>query len=139
MSRFVFGAESRKQLATVEPQLVQVCERALSYGVLDFAVVEGHRGEAAQNAAHAKGASQLPWPKGNHNAVPSRAVDLAPHPIDWSDKTAALERFVLLAGLMLAASKELGIPIRWGGDWDCDGDTRDERFRDRPHFELVRA
>jgi peptidoglycan L-alanyl-D-glutamate endopeptidase CwlK len=27
--------------------------------------------------------------------------------------------------------------MRWGGDWDGDGDTKDERFFDGPHFELV--
>jgi hypothetical protein len=25
--------------------------------------------------------------------------------------------------------------LRWGGDWDGDGDSRDERFLDRPHVQ----
>lgn len=138
-ARFRFGLASEVQLATVHPDLVKVCRRALSYGVLDFTVVEGHRGKAAQEAAVAKGASQLHFPFGNHNATPSRAVDLAPYAADgveWSDRPVNVERWCVLAGLMLAAAAELGVPIRWGGDWDQDGDTRDEHFRDRPHFEL---
>ncbi len=28
-------------------------------------------------------------------------------------------------------------PERWGGDWDRDGQLKDHRFIDYPHFELV--
>lgn len=29
------------------------------------------------------------------------------------------------------------VGLRWGGDWDGDGQTTDERFVDLPHFELA--
>ena len=33
-----------------------------------------------------------------------------------------------LAGYVLAVADELDIEVRWGGDWDGDGASRDERL-----------
>lgn len=130
-----FGAESLRQLSTCDPRLQAVLNEAVKY--FDFTIVEGHRGEAAQNAAFAKGASKLPWPKGNHNHLPSRAADIAPYPIDWSDKSKALERFVFMQGVVWACAQRLGVPVRLGIDWNRNLDMRDEgSFRDYPHVEL---
>jgi peptidoglycan L-alanyl-D-glutamate endopeptidase CwlK len=30
----------------------------------------------------------------------------------------------------------MGIAVRWGGDWDHDGKSKDEQFLDLGHFEL---
>jgi peptidoglycan L-alanyl-D-glutamate endopeptidase CwlK len=130
----LFSNASKAQLDTVDGRLRRVLERAIRY--YDFTVLEGHRGEEAQNRAFAKGLSKVQWPDGNHNKKPSRAVDIAPFPIDWTDSTAANERFAYLAGIVMACAKEEGVKLRWGGDWSRDGDMRDETFRDRPHFEL---
>jgi peptidoglycan L-alanyl-D-glutamate endopeptidase CwlK len=99
----------------------------------DLAVTDGHRGEKAQNAAFAAGRSSKEWPYSKHNELPSRAVDLAPYPIDWNDR----ERFVFLMGFVKAVAVDLGIEIRLGMDWNSDSRTSDERFRDYPHVELV--
>ena len=32
----------------------------------------------------------------------------------------------------------MGIPVRWGGDWDDDTEVKDTGFKDLPHFELRR-
>jgi peptidoglycan L-alanyl-D-glutamate endopeptidase CwlK len=37
---------------------------------------------------------------------------------------------------MFAAAKELGVSIRWGADWDNDGNYREKGEYDSPHFEL---
>jgi len=133
-----FSAASEKQLATLHPDLQRVLRLAIRH--FDFVVVEGHRGKEAQNAAYAKGFSKVRWPHGNHNTLPSKAVDLAPYPIDWSDRAAALERFAFMAGVVTTCAEQLGVPLRWGGDWNDNEDTRDEgAFRDRPHFELMGA
>lgn len=140
---FRFGAGSMKQRATLHPELVVILDHALAAGIIDFAIIEGHRGRAAQNAAADRGLSQVRWPKGKHNQLPSMAADLAPYPIDWSSASKATERFVLLAGVVLATAVRLYRDgrvrhlVRWGGDWNRDGDTRDESFRDYGHVELV--
>lgn len=131
----VFSKASEAQLATCHPQLVKIAREAIQ--IFDFVVVEGFRGKEAQNAAYAKGLSKLPWPLGNHNKSPSIAMDCAPFPIDWSDQSKAIERFVFMQGIFYAVSKKLGIPIRQGIDWNRNLDMRDERgLHDYPHIEL---
>ena len=118
-----FSKASLAQLGTADERLQRVMRRAIQH--FDFTVLEGHRGEQAQNEAHAKGLSKLRWPQGAHNKSPSRAVDVAPYPIDWRDTTAAHERFAYLAGVVKVCAAEEGVKVRWGGDWDRDNDTRD--------------
>lgn len=129
-----FGTESERQLATCHPRLVLVLREAIKD--FDFAVIEGHRGEAAQNAAYAKHLSQLPWPKGNHNATPSRAADIAPYPVDWREGEKPHLRFAFMMGVVWSAAKRLGVKVRFGMDWNRNLDMRDESFIDMPHVEL---
>ena len=98
----------------------------------DFSVLCGFRCQHDQEAAYEKGNSKLRWPRSKHNELPSRAVDIAPYPIDWQNHG----RFIKLAGHIMRIAEEQGVWLRWGGDWDGDGDWRDERFSDKPHFEL---
>jgi peptidoglycan L-alanyl-D-glutamate endopeptidase CwlK len=136
-----FGTKSRERLDTCEERLQRVLERVVVG--FDCTVLEGHRGQAAQDAAFASGASQKRWPDGNHNAVPSRAVDAAPWPVDWGEegdakrRQAAVRRFYLFAGYVLGVATELGVALRWGGDWDGDRDLADQTFNDLVHFELT--
>lgn len=129
-----FGPASRAQLSTCDERLQRVLNEAIKY--VDFSVVEGHRGQAAQDAAYAKGLSKLKWPHGNHNADPSRAADIAPFPIDWRDKTTSIARFAFVSGVVQVCAKQLGIKVRFGWDWNRDLDPRDETFLDWPHVEL---
>jgi peptidoglycan L-alanyl-D-glutamate endopeptidase CwlK len=131
---FRFGATSEAALRTVHPDVVRVLRRAIQY--VDFTVLEGHRGQAAQNDAFARGDSKLRYPCGNHNATPSDAADIAPFPVDWSNAVNARDRFVYLAGVVMCCAAMEGVRMRWGGDWNSNSDTRDEpTFRDFPHFE----
>ena len=68
-----------------------------------------------------------------HNKNPSRAVDIAPYPLDWNDA----EAFTLLAGIIKGISYMLNIPVRLGIDWDGDLNVKEHGFKDRPHIELV--
>ena len=128
-----FGSTSLERLQECDPTLQLILRWAVRY--YDFTIVVGHRGEADQNAAFAAGNSKLQWPDGKHNSLPSKAVDIAPYPIDWEDT----ERFVFLAGVIMTIAHLLGVgdKIRWGDDWDRDGRMTDERFRDYGHFEVI--
>lgn len=126
-----FGASSEAQLKTCHPLLQAVMRRAIL--ITDFSVLKGYRGEAEQTQAFESGNSKLRFPDSKHNEFPSNAVDIAPYPIDWAD----LESFVFLAGIVKACAWQMGIKIRWGGDWDNDHRMRDENFRDYGHFELM--
>lgn len=138
---YSFGATSSSRLETCDERLQRVCKRALSYGVMDFSVTEGHRYAERQKELYDAGKSQIDGinRKGKHNYSPSLAVDLLPYPSEvngvnvWQDK----QRFCVLAGLMLAAAAEEGVKLRWGGDWDGDGNNADSNFNDLPHFEIL--
>ena len=127
-----FGKSSKAKLQTVDPRLRSILENAIQ--IMDFTVLEGHRGEEAQEKAFREGRSKARFGQSKHNSHPSQAVDIAPYPIDWED----VESFVLLAGVIKAVAFGMGLDyqIRWGGDWDSDNRMQDERFRDYPHFEI---
>lgn len=122
-----FGTESKSHLKGVDPRLVAVCNAAIK--VIDFAVLDGKRTIEEQRILVARGKSKTM----NSKHLDGLAVDLAPWPITWVDT----EMFCVLAGVMRAEAHRLGHTLRWGGDWDRDDQTKDERFRDYGHFELV--
>lgn len=66
-------------------------------GVHDISVQTGHRGQAEQEAAFARGDSKVHWPHGAHNSLPSKAADVVPYPELWSDlaKCRALNAYIV--------------------------------------------
>lgn len=157
MSTYKWGRSSLERLTTCSQGIRAVCNRALSYGITDISVICGHRSQEAQTSAFNQGVSCVQWPDSMHNAVPSVAVDIYPyhprfklltgHPdqvraiardMKWTTLTAnsfILCEFHRMAGVIFAAAKEEGVELRWGGDWDSDGDTTDQTFMDLCHFE----
>ncbi len=133
-----FGQRSILQLNTCHPDLKYILEVAIE--IYDFSVICGHRGKEEQNIAFTSGKSKLEFPKSKHNKSPSMAADLAPWPIDWKEYS----RFRLLAGHIIGIAHVLYCKgsikhkIRWGGDWDSDKDMDDQKFKDLPHFELIK-
>lgn len=98
-----------------------------------FEVFEARRTMARQKALVKSGFSRTY----DSRHLTGHAADLVPligGKLTW-DKAACL----VIADVMKEAARELGIAMRWGGDWDRDGDHLDERFFDGPHFELERA
>lgn len=127
----VFSESSEVKLASCDVRLQSVVRKAIE--ITDFAVSVGHRSVADQDLACETGHSQKCGNDGLHTRVPSPAVDLFPVPYNWADRDA----FVYLAGIMHACAAELGVKIRWGGNWPNDGVIRNQGFQDLGHFELV--
>jgi len=125
-----FGKRSKNALHSCDERLIKVFDEVIK--TVDCSVLEGHRSKAKQNKAYEEGRSKLKYPNGNHNAVPSMAVDVAPYPIDWNDR----ERFHLFAGFVLGVASGIGIKLRWGGDWNMNWFVSDNNFDDLPHFEV---
>ena len=126
-----FGKASQEKLATCDPRLQKVFNEVIKH--FDCTVIEGHRGEAAQNKAFAEGESKLKYPQSKHNKTPSLAADVLPYPIDWNDTN----RMRYFAGFVVGIAATMGIKIRWGGDWNQNTELKDNSFNDLPHFELV--
>jgi len=125
-----FGKRSLKNLATCDGKLQQVFNEVIKY--IDCSVLEGHSSEERQDKLYDEGKTKVRFPKGRHNSFPSRAVDVTPYPVDWSDR----ERQTLFAGFVLGMARGMDINLRWGGDWDQDFEVADNRFDDFPHFEV---
>ena len=125
-----FGKRSRSRLSTCDDRLQDLLREVVKH--FDCSVIQGHRGKEEQNEAFDEGRSKLRYPDGNHNASPSKAVDVAPYPIDWSDR----DRFHYFGGFVLGIASQMGLKIRWGGDWDRDTQVKDNKFDDLPHFEI---
>ena len=126
-----FGKRSKERLATCDERLQKVFNEVIK--TVDCSVLEGHRGEERQNRLLEEGKTKVAYPKGRHNAFPSRAADVVPYPIDWKDR----ERFHLFSGYVLGVARGMGITLRWGGDWNMNFEVDDNKFDDFPHFELV--
>ena len=116
-----FSSHSLHQLLTCDNRLQEIMNRAIIE--IDFSVLCGFRNEPDQNYAFDNGFSKLKWPKSNHNFYPSRAVDIAPYPINWQDTV----KFLELSKVIERIAGELMIPITWGGYW---------KYLDMPHYEL---
>lgn len=136
---FKFSKLSEDRLQGVKSQLASVVRRALEISQVDFMVTEGLRTIARQRELYAQGRTK-PGPKVtwtlHSKHLEGSAVDLAPvigGKVDWSN----LKNFDEIAKAMRQASKELGVPIRWGADWDMDGIPREKGETDSPHFELA--
>ncbi len=125
----------------------------------DFSVKDGVRGEKAQTKAFESGNSKVKYPDSKHNKNPSQAIHFLPYPNRWPQKpriqplaslamikyyekqlkiyAKQLGRFYQLAGFVQAVATDLNIQIRWGGDWNRDGDIMDQNFDDLAHWEVV--
>lgn len=128
-----FGKASKHNLRSCDPRLQRILEEVVKS--IDCSVLEGHRGQAAQNSLYyaTPRRTQVQWPKSKHNSLPSMAVDVVPYPVDWDDA----ERFKNFAHFVQGVAVGMGYKVRWGGDWDRDFDLKDNRFNDYPHFEIV--
>ena len=129
-AKFKFGRRSQRNLTTAHSDLKRLFNNVIKH--YDCTVLEGHRNKSKQNKAYRDGKSKLKWPKSKHNRKPSLAVDVVPYPIDWKD----WKRFYHFGGYVKAVADQIGIKLRWGGDWDRDGELSDNRFNDLPHIEL---
>tara|TARA_R110000772_G_scaffold159893_1_gene271073 strand:+ start:774 stop:1091 length:318 start_codon:yes stop_codon:yes gene_type:complete len=103
--------------------------------------MEGHRDELKQDYYFKIGTSKVQYPDSKHNSTPSLAVDCTPWPEKWSSEAAFHELRVIILdewNRMKDQGLTEGFDLRWGGDWDSDGDFDDQTFNDLPHWELIR-
>jgi peptidoglycan L-alanyl-D-glutamate endopeptidase CwlK len=96
-------------------------------------VLEAYRDEQSQNMAYASGRSKLQYPASKHNRIPSEAIDISPYPYDPTNTS----KFYYFAGYVMALAKNMGIKVRWGGDFNQNLDPKDDKFKDLFHFELA--
>ena len=150
---YQLSKRSLSRLAGVDDKLVAVVKRAIEISDVDFMVLEGVRSKEQCMINYGKGrtaaqvqakgvpakyakpsVAKVTWLNNPFASkhVNGKAVDLVPYPVNWND----LKKFDQIAKAMLQAAKELGVPVRWGADWDNDGKPRERGESDSPHFEI---
>jgi peptidoglycan L-alanyl-D-glutamate endopeptidase CwlK len=123
---YKFGKRSRERLRGVNVKLINVLNELIK--MMDVTVIEGLRSADRQKELLAKGATKVKYSK----HMEGKAVDIAPYPIDWEDR----DRFYYMGGMLRGIAQQLGVKVRFGGDWDGDGETKDNNFDDLVHIEL---
>lgn len=119
---FVLGSKSLARLNGVHPDLVKVVKAAIKLSEVDFTVLEGLRTQTRQRQLFAAGATKTL----NSRHLTGHAVDLGAligGTVRWD-----FPLYTVISKAMKQASRDLGIPITWGGDW--------RTFKDGPHYEL---
>lgn len=141
-----------ERMTQLHPKLIATIKRGAEKLPFDILIVQGVRSDEECYVNFGKGRTPAECIKGNCPAKYSNpkvhkvtflghalssnhrrkadgfghAADLAPAPYNQNEPYARQKQ---LADAMLAAAKELGAPVEWGGNW--------KKTKDFPHFELV--
>lgn len=118
----MLSKKSLEKLTTCDSRLRIIVGELSSQ--LDVVVLCGHRTKEEQDKAVAGGFSRAKFPTSKHNSLPSKAVDIAPLPIDWNN----IEAFEHMVDLVKKIAADHGIAIRCGADF--------KSFKDYPHVEV---
>ena len=157
-----FGAKSLKVYNTLDDDLKTVLDWGIKYCRVDFSLVDGHRPPSKQFEYFKKGRKNIggqwlvtnkKWVitnidgykiKGKHNYDPSRAVDVAAFvpnkpQLTWDAiHLTYIGASLIMISELLYEDGTIEHQLRWGGNWDRDGDLSDNTLYDRPHLELYK-
>lgn len=119
---FNFSQHSLDNLTSVHPDLIKAMASLISVSTIDFGITEGLRTKERQQILFDTHKSQTM----NSRHLTGKAVDFVVYfnnKVTWEEKY-----YKQVADLCKQVSKNLNIPIIWGGDWTT--------FKDLDHFEL---
>jgi peptidoglycan L-alanyl-D-glutamate endopeptidase CwlK len=126
---FKLSPASEKILSTVRPDLQRVIRRAAELTTTPFAVVSGNRTQAQQDYLYAQGRTRpgmvITWTRNSNHiggaAIDFSAVDTKGNPTNHLKHTWNAAHYKPIADVILAAGKDVGIPVEWPlwkkGDW----------------------
>ena len=123
--KYKFGSKSLERLSQCDIRLRTLCMRMLDRSDFDMTVTCGHRGKEEQEKAFNEGKSKAHFGQSKHNALPSRAVDICPYPINWDTND---PRWCKMVALAYDTAREMNIKIRCGAFFTG--------LADWPHIEL---
>ncbi|MFL7024148.1 M15 family metallopeptidase [Enterovibrio norvegicus] len=128
--RFYLSSRSKKRMGGVHADLVKVVERAIELTQFDFGITSGMRTAAEQNALFKDGKSQLDGYSRKSRHQSGHAIDFVVY--DENGKvTWGWSYYLQVSYAFKQAALELGVKIKWGGDWVS--------FKDGPHIELDKS
>lgn len=150
---YQFGTQSRQRLATCHPDLVLIAEEALRYSPVDFGISEGVRSDQKQLeyflAKKSRLDPRIPAQRDKCRHLSdetgvSNAFDVYAYIPGKPQLAYDLNHLSLIGGILTSTAARLldegriTSRVRWGGNWDGDGEIIvDQTFNDLPHLERV--
>mgnify|MGYP003650939122 CR=1 FL=1 len=146
-----YSETSKQRLSTCDSYIQKVMNRVIEICPIDLGIAQGARTVELQQQYYDDGKSkvnpknyteaELPL-KGKHivnEMYPvSGAVDIYAY-IPGKGASWDKAHLCLIAGVVLSVDKSMDNKLRWGGNWDMDGEiVSDQTFQDLPHFELIK-
>jgi peptidoglycan L-alanyl-D-glutamate endopeptidase CwlK len=133
---FKLSERSLERARDVNPKLINLILLAIRRTPIDFGVawMGGKRTAEEQNQLFKEGYSQCDGYEKLSKHQSGDAIDL--NIFVGSKLVENKEMLCVVAGVMFSCANELGINLRWGLDWNQNGDIRDNKFNDQYHFEL---
>ena len=140
MPKYKYGTKSKRILTEVTWPLAHIFERSLELSLIDIALTEGRRDRAKQNRLFDMGLSKVRFPNSKHNTMEPfglvTAIDAYPYVNGQISHD--YRHCIYLAGIITAVGRLFNYHIRWGGNWDMDGEpVTDQEFQDLGHYEYV--
>ena len=130
-----YSKRSKEILSDADANLQKVFMFVIKLGLVDITIIQSTRSRSEQERLYNIGKSKVQWPNSKHNHMPSKAIDAAPYvdgKVSWDTN-----HCIFLAGIVCAVGASMGIKIRWGGNWDMDGEPiTDQDFQDLVHYEI---
>jgi peptidoglycan L-alanyl-D-glutamate endopeptidase CwlK len=135
--KYYLSERSLLRLKDVNPKLINLCLLGIKRTPIDFGIAYqgGKRTAEEQNQLFKDGYSKCDGYKIQSNHQSGDAFDI--NVFVNSKVVENKEMLCVVAGVMFSCAEELNIKIRWGLDWDQDGDIRDNTFNDMYHFEII--
>jgi hypothetical protein len=138
---YKFSEKSKARLAECHPDLQKLFNTIIKY--INIGITCGKRTMEEQKILVAQKKSKTlnsrhisKKDKGQGDEEFSRAVDIV-----WYDNYTGKycwspTIYRVIGPAIVQVAKDMGIELRWGGDWDQDGDMNDQTFMDLVHFEV---
>ena len=123
-----YGSKSTRVLEGLDEDLQELLNEVIKF--IDISLIEGYR--SIERQIELKKLGKTKTLKSKH--LTGEAFDFAPYNngIDWNNR----DNFVYTAGIIKGIACQMGIPLRFGGDWNQNNDLTDNNFDDLCHMEL---
>jgi peptidoglycan L-alanyl-D-glutamate endopeptidase CwlK len=159
---WTLGKNSLERYNTLHPDLQTIIDWGMKYCRIDISITEGHRSIQKQSEYYKRGRQYIgdEWivfnekqiitncdgirVKSNHNYNPSMAFDYCAYVKDKPKLRYDIAHITYISGSFVTISEILydqGLiehKLRWGGNWEKDGDLSNSKWYDRPHLELYK-
>lgn len=152
------GNTSKQRRDTCHPDIVLIINEAIKVSPIDWGVAQGSRTVEQQQQYFDEGKSKInPRAYNSLSELLKRAKHIVDGDIrelseafdvyayvngkaDWKSHNLCLVAGVILSTAeRLFAEGKISHKLRWGGNWDQDGEIiTDQTFKDLPHFEIVK-